>query len=683
VRPRRFWPGFFVARWGCVVVCGGISGNCCRKRVKPVKLGVTNRRNNRHSSGCAFCRYSMDEERHYTELVRQARLGDTKSLDNLAALAWGRLYAYVYRMVLDENVAQDIVQESMLEMFRIFGELDRADRFWPWLRAIAFNRIKRHRSDRRHRREVPMSHLGEAQEPPEDGQEGLTELVGKEIREIVVGAMEQLQPRYRQVLTLRCYEEMDYGEIAELLGCSELGARVLFYRAKRALEKGLSRKGLGRGFVVTALVLFGKMTAPNKAAAAQVTVTAATTKVGMTAALVGAAGSKSAVLSLAAAGALTVGAVVATSGPDKTMGGPGVKPAENTKVAGLLADPKENTEECWYYFPESTDGPVMMRLMKSGSEAGRFYCEWRQNDLANYHYDRRKDAVCIENFRTWREDLSVWRLPTDGRELTQFLTKVEGRSQATEYVAGEGQGLLIISTSGGAGEGGRSKIVREHPVLEEEYFRYDWPAGVKRVDNRDPMHKRGWTYFRVEGDIAGEKISGVGRLPFVYAAAEDQWAWLRLQVGNRLRIADDGEAAVVYDGGGAPAAGYAGGSFLKGLPRPWMGLHTIDTVRRDAAHRQVPFETEYNKRKNTAQVVLRPQGGTLTYTIDMEKDVVEAIRFSMYGGREGELRFSYLQDIDKAGDEFVEPSIDKSEGEGKESSGILWLVHLAQGGLVM
>jgi len=618
----------------------------------------------------------MDEERHYRELVKQARLGDSKSLDNLAALAWGRLYAYVYRMVLDENAAQDIVQESMLEMFRIFGDLDRAESFWPWLRGIAFNRIKRHRADRQHRREVPMSHLSQVQRPSEDGRSALAELVGKEIREMVIGAMEQLQPRYRQVLAMRCYEQMGYAEIAELLGCSELGARVLFYRAKRALQKGLSRKGLGRGFVVTALVLFGKMTAPDKAAAAQITVTAATTKVGVTAALVGAAASKSAVLSVAAAGALTVGAVVATSGPDKTMGGTGGTPVGTLPVAGTRA----NTEQCWYYFPESTDGPVMMRLMKSGSDAGRFYCEWRQNDLANYHYDKHKNAVDIENFRTWRDDLSVWRLPTDGRELTEFLSEVEGRSQPNEYVSGAGQGLLVISTSGAGGRGAHLKIFREHRVLEEEYFRYDWPAGVKRADNRDVMHKRGWTYFRVAGEIAGEKVSGVGRIPFVYAAAQEHWAWLKLKVENRLRAVDNGEAAVVYDSAGTAVAGYAGGSFFKGLPRPWMGLHTIDTVRRDAARHRVPFETEYNRPKDKAQVVLSPQNGKVTYTIDMEKDVVEEITFSMYSGRQGELRFSYLQDIAEGGDEFVEPEVSSYyAAKGKAGPGILWLVSLVNG----
>lgn len=623
----------------------------------------------------------MDEEKDYTELVKQARLGDRESLDKLAGLVWGRLYAYVYRMVLDRNAAHDIVQESMLEMFRIFGELDRADRFWPWLRGIAFNRTRRHRADRRYRREVPMSQLGRPPERTEgeDCEGGLAKLVDKEIREIVFGAMERLQPRYRQVLAMRCYEDMEYFEIAKLLGCSELGARVLFYRAKRALQKGLSRRGLGRGFMVTALVLFGKMTAPSEAAAAEVAVTAATTKVGVAAALVGAAGSKSAVLSVAAAGALTVGAVVATSGPDKTKGVGGGASGGRLPATGQVSDAGANGEECWYYFPEGSAGPVMMRLMRSSPRAGRFYCERRQNDRANYQYDKSKSVVYIENCRAWREDLSVWRLPTDGRELTEFLSEVEGRSGATEYVAGAGQGLLVISASGRGGPARHSRIVRDYGILEEEYFRYDWPAGVKRVDNRDAMHRRGWTYFRVEGEIAGEEISGVGRIPFVYAAAEEHRAWLRLDVGDRLRIVDDGEAAVVYDGGGRPVAGYAGGSFFEGLSRPWMGLHTIDTVRRDAAQRRVSFESEYNDRNGRAQVVLSVQGGTLTYEIDMDEDVVEAIRFSMYDGREGELRFSYLQDIDEAGDEFAEPSIDESRGEGRESPGILWLFSLANG----
>ena len=47
----------------------------------------------------------MDEDKDYIELVEQARLGKRGSLDTLAELVRGRLYVYVYRIVLQEHLA--------------------------------------------------------------------------------------------------------------------------------------------------------------------------------------------------------------------------------------------------------------------------------------------------------------------------------------------------------------------------------------------------------------------------------------------------------------------------------------------------------------------------------------------------------------------------------------------------
>ena len=94
----------------------------------------------------------MDQDTEYIELVRRAQSGDKGSLDDLAELVRGRLYAYVYRIVLRDDVAQDIVQESMLEMFKILDKLEQAELFWPWLRGIGFNKIRHHRTrEKRHR----------------------------------------------------------------------------------------------------------------------------------------------------------------------------------------------------------------------------------------------------------------------------------------------------------------------------------------------------------------------------------------------------------------------------------------------------------------------------------------------------------------------------------------------------
>ncbi|HUW18344.1 MAG TPA: sigma-70 family RNA polymerase sigma factor [Sedimentisphaerales bacterium] len=624
-------------------------------------------------------RYSMDEKKYYSELVKRAKLGDRASLGDLAELVRGRLYAYVYRIVLQEHLAQDIVQETMLEMFKVFGNLDRAERFWPWLRGIAFNKIRRHTLRKQQRKEVPMSSIGEPQGRRGDGEAGLAHLVGEELKEVVVAAMGELKPRHRKVLTMRCYEEMEYSEIAQLMGCSELGARVLFHRAKRSLQRALGRKGLGKGFLVTALVLFGKMTAPSEAAAAQISVTAATVRTGVAAGLIGMAGTKTAVVSLTTAGLLAVGTVAVTSGPDKTMPMGDEKTASSSAAARQSDRTTGTIEERWYYLPEGADGPVMTRVMKSDSKGRQSHCAWRENDQGNYHFDDSRNVVCIDNHRMWRPDLAAQRLPTDKAQLREFLSRVEGRGEEMGYVPAQGDGLLVIARR--EGDSGHSRIVRLHHVLDEEYFRYNWPAGIKTVDNRDAMHKRGWTYFRVEGAIMGQRVTGVGRIAFVYAACKQFRPWLRLQVGNRLRIVDIREEALLYDDGGKVVASYAGGSFFKGLARPWMGLHTIDAVRRDAAEQQVWFETKYEANDEKAQVVLTSGQVRLVYTIDMWKDVVEEITFSMDDGKEGQMRFSYLQEIDEAGDEFAEPGItQRHSSKRRESGGIIWLFQLANGG---
>jgi len=226
----------------------------------------------------------MEHQKNYIELVRQAQNGDSDSLERLAEMSRGRLYAYVYRIVLRHDAAQEIVQESMLAMVKFLGKLDGGEGFWPWLRGIASNKIRDHRADKHRHKAVSMSSIGEPTDPGQ-GEQGISRLIADEVRALVLAAMRELTPAQRKVLTMRCYEEMPYSEIGQLTGRSEFGARVTFYRAKRTLRKALSRKGLGGGFMLTSLVLFGKMTATSKAAAAEVSVSAASMKVGAAAAV--------------------------------------------------------------------------------------------------------------------------------------------------------------------------------------------------------------------------------------------------------------------------------------------------------------------------------------------------------------------------------------------------------------
>jgi hypothetical protein len=191
------------------------------------------------------------------------------------------------------------------------------------------------------------------------------------------------------------------------------------------------------------------------------------------------------------------------------------------------------------------------------------------------------------------------------------------------------------------------------------------------------MHKRGWTYFRIDGQINGKKVNGTGRIPFVYETSRQFSPWLKLRLEDGLTLTDSGKYARILDRNGKSLAVYKSGSFFKGLSRPWIGLHTIDTIRRDAAQNNIWFETSLIKGKDKARIVLKNEEVNLVYTININNDVVEKVVFSTNNNDKGELNFEYLQSIDDLDGEFITP---KRSGRStyEDSPGVLWLFNLIE-----
>lgn len=383
----------------------------------------------------------MEEKFDYVGLVRQAQLGDRDSLNRLAEVVRGCLRTDIYRLTLDAELTQEIIQECMLEMFKVLGDLKEAERFWPWLYKIALNKIRLYHRTERRQKSVPMSAIKDC-DASQNSQEVMAEVVSGELKQIVVSAMQSLRARHRTVLTLRCYREMEYSAIAETMDCSEFAAKMLFYRAKKALKKQLSRRGFNKGSFLMALVLFGKLTAPSKAAAAGVSVSAAAVKVGLPVTLIAAAASKTTIVSLATAGALVVGTAVVSSEFGKEVSQPA---ANRTISADLSAQTEETDMEYWYYFPNGKNGPVISRLMNGTSQSKQYYCVEMHDDKANYYFDKDRNAVVMKNHRQWHRDLSVWRLPTDNPKLRDSLSQIQGVGYQMQYVSDEKKGLLIVA----------------------------------------------------------------------------------------------------------------------------------------------------------------------------------------------------------------------------------------------
>ena len=76
------------------------------------------------------------------------------------------------------------------------------------------------------------------------------------------------------------------------MDCKELRARILFFRAKHALKRHLSRNGLSKEHLLAGLGFFGILTLSTKATSTACSVKTASLNVGLTAALVGSLGTR-------------------------------------------------------------------------------------------------------------------------------------------------------------------------------------------------------------------------------------------------------------------------------------------------------------------------------------------------------------------------------------------------------
>jgi RNA polymerase sigma factor (sigma-70 family) len=221
-------------------------------------------------------------------LIHEAKLGNKDSMNRLAELAGDRLYAYIFRLTLDQTLTQDILQETILFMIQSINQLEHVDHFWGWIFRTAMGKVQHYYRDQNRRKTVELSEderLYIHNRVSADFNDGLTELLRKELSDAVFMAMKKLKMRYRNILILRCFENLDYAEIGEVMNCSELRSRVMFFRAKTSLRRELAMQGFGKYYFLIALALFGIVTTSAKAASSA-TITASSLEVGFTASLI-------------------------------------------------------------------------------------------------------------------------------------------------------------------------------------------------------------------------------------------------------------------------------------------------------------------------------------------------------------------------------------------------------------
>ncbi len=144
------------------------------------------------------------------------------------------IFAYLWRLTRDPQDAEDCLQETFLRAYKAYGRLNGAANQRAWLYRVATNTtltfLTRRRRDQARAEELDPDRTS--------GGAGLSDVVVmQETLEEVARAVERLPARQRAALVMRKYQELEYPEIAQVLGCSQEAARANVYQALRRLRQ--------------------------------------------------------------------------------------------------------------------------------------------------------------------------------------------------------------------------------------------------------------------------------------------------------------------------------------------------------------------------------------------------------------------------------------------------------------
>jgi RNA polymerase sigma-70 factor, ECF subfamily len=178
------------------------------------------------------------------ELIRRCLAGDDRSWEQLVRLYMRRTYNLCYRFTGNGAEAEDLTQEVFLKVFRMLGTFDPAQsQFATWLNRVTRNHLVDHYRRTAHDRATDSLDDEETGLEPKasPAMEPMGRLEERERADLLQAGLGRLSPDMREVVILRDLQELDYAEIAQIIGAPEGTVKSRLNRGRLELARVLKR----------------------------------------------------------------------------------------------------------------------------------------------------------------------------------------------------------------------------------------------------------------------------------------------------------------------------------------------------------------------------------------------------------------------------------------------------------
>lgn len=165
-------------------------------------------------------------------LMHEPRTGE-KGLKLMMDTYQSRLYWHIRRIIVDHDLAQDVLQETFIKAYQNFHQFKQDSQIYTWLYRIATNESLQQ-----------LNKLKKMQKSDEDPEYHMVNLVADnagpeadEIQLLLQKAIQTLPEKQKLVFTMRYYDDLPYEDISQIVDMSVGTLKTNYHYAKQKIEE--------------------------------------------------------------------------------------------------------------------------------------------------------------------------------------------------------------------------------------------------------------------------------------------------------------------------------------------------------------------------------------------------------------------------------------------------------------
>lgn len=166
-------------------------------------------------------------------LLMSEEKAQEKGLKMMMDTYQSRLYWYIRRIIADEDLAKDVLQESFIKAYQNFHQFKKESKLYTWLYRIASNEALQQLNKMNKMQKVD----NEVAEVYLDNQMAEEEINEEELQKLLEEAIQKLPEKQRMVFSLRYYDDLPYEEMSKILDMSVNTLKTNYHYARERVEQ--------------------------------------------------------------------------------------------------------------------------------------------------------------------------------------------------------------------------------------------------------------------------------------------------------------------------------------------------------------------------------------------------------------------------------------------------------------